>query len=243
MKAKRQAVQWIDGPDKTGSNGVGDEDLDVKPGEDESVGKRGAPQLDVLELELKQSWDLDKGTQEVSSDPEGVTRKAPPNPEERTQEVLPDPVEETRKASLDPGQETREVPLDRKKETREAPSYSDKETREAPSNSEKEAWEAPSDCEKEKTGVARLVAGSMDLGGLIVPMRRKLAIFRQIKSLCTWNRRVHAGIRGAAPQSFLPMDEEGDEKSVSMCDGEGAMILQRKMEISEPIAKGISPEQ
>ena len=41
VKAKRQAVQWIDGPDKTGSNGVGDEDLGVKPGEDESVGKRG----------------------------------------------------------------------------------------------------------------------------------------------------------------------------------------------------------
>ena len=56
VKAKRQAVQWIGGPDKIGSNGVGDEDLDVKPGEDELVAKRGAPQLDVqeLELELKQ---------------------------------------------------------------------------------------------------------------------------------------------------------------------------------------------
>ena len=41
VEAKRQAMQWIDGPDKTGSNGVGDEDLDVKPGEDESVGKEG----------------------------------------------------------------------------------------------------------------------------------------------------------------------------------------------------------
>ena len=43
VESKRQAVQWNDGPDKTGSNGVGDEDLGVKPGEDESVGRRGAP--------------------------------------------------------------------------------------------------------------------------------------------------------------------------------------------------------
>ena len=41
VKAKRQAVQRIYGPDKTGSKGVGDKDLGVKPGEDESVGKRG----------------------------------------------------------------------------------------------------------------------------------------------------------------------------------------------------------
>ena len=50
---KRQAVQWIDGSGKTGSDGVGSEDLDIKPGEDESVGRRGAPQFDVQELELK----------------------------------------------------------------------------------------------------------------------------------------------------------------------------------------------
>ena len=41
MKAKQQVVQWIDGPDKTSSNGVGDEDLDMKPGEDELIGKEG----------------------------------------------------------------------------------------------------------------------------------------------------------------------------------------------------------
>ena len=53
-EAKQQAVQWIDGPDKTGSNGVVNEDLKVKPGEDESVGRMEAPRLDVQELELKQ---------------------------------------------------------------------------------------------------------------------------------------------------------------------------------------------
>ena len=37
VKAKRQAVQWIGGLDKTSSNGVGDQDLDMKPCEGESV--------------------------------------------------------------------------------------------------------------------------------------------------------------------------------------------------------------
>ena len=52
-KAKRQAGQWIGGFGKTGSDGVGDKGLGVKPGEDESVGKRGAPQLEVQEQELE----------------------------------------------------------------------------------------------------------------------------------------------------------------------------------------------
>ena len=44
VKAKRQAVvQWINRSDKTSSNGAGNEDLDMKPGEDDSVGKMGAP--------------------------------------------------------------------------------------------------------------------------------------------------------------------------------------------------------
>ena len=35
VKVKRKVVQWTDGPDTTGSNGVGDEDLGMKSGEDE----------------------------------------------------------------------------------------------------------------------------------------------------------------------------------------------------------------
>ena len=35
------------------SKSVGNEDLGAKPGEDESVGRRGAPQVEVHELELK----------------------------------------------------------------------------------------------------------------------------------------------------------------------------------------------
>ena len=41
-------------PDKTGSSGVGDEDLGLKPGEGGLVERRGDPQLDVQGLELEQ---------------------------------------------------------------------------------------------------------------------------------------------------------------------------------------------
>ena len=98
MKDKRQAVQWIDGPDKIGSNGVGDEDLGVKPGEDESVGRRGAPQLEVQEMKLEQqpaSHRRKKEIQEASPDPEEETQEAPPGPAEETQETPPDRAEET----------------------------------------------------------------------------------------------------------------------------------------------------
>ena len=37
VKAEQHALQWIDGLDKTGSNYIGDEDLNVKPGGDEPV--------------------------------------------------------------------------------------------------------------------------------------------------------------------------------------------------------------
>ena len=178
MKTRRQAVQWIDGPYKTGCKGGGDEDLNVKPGEDESFGKKGAPQLDVLKLELEQPQDPVKGTQEASPSSEGEIREASPDPKEGTQETLPDP-EEIREAPLDPGQEAREVPSDCKEETREASSDPDEETRETPSdlnektwevpsNPEKETQEAPSDSEKTKD-VAGLAAGSTDLERLSYP--------------------------------------------------------------------------
>ena len=53
VEEKRQTVKWIDGPDITGSNGVDNDDLDVKPGKDESFRKRGAPQLEVRGLDLE----------------------------------------------------------------------------------------------------------------------------------------------------------------------------------------------
>ena len=58
---------------------------------------------------------------------------------------------------------------------------------------------------------------------------------------------MHTGVEGAAPQSILPMiedvDEKGDEGSTSKYDGGGSMLLQRKVEIPEPIARGMSSEQ
>ena len=54
---------------------------------------------------------------------------------------------------------------------------------------------------------------------------------------------MHVDVEGAAPQSSLPTNEEGDEESLSMCDGGGTMIFQRKMELRESIARGMSPEQ
>ena len=46
-EGKQKTVQWIDGPYKTVSNGVRNENRGVKPGKYETVGRREAPQLDV----------------------------------------------------------------------------------------------------------------------------------------------------------------------------------------------------
>ena len=97
-KAKRQAVQWIDGPDKTGSDGFGDQDLGVKPGEDESVRQRRVPQPEVQKLELKQqpaSREHKHETQVAPPDPQEGTQEAPTNSEKETREVPSDAEEKT----------------------------------------------------------------------------------------------------------------------------------------------------
>ena len=155
VKTKRQAVQWIDGPDKTSSNGFGDEDLSVKPGEGESVGRRGALQLEVRELELEQqpaSLELRKEVQEALPDPEQGIREAPPDPAEETWKAPSDRKEETREDPLNPEEETREVPLDPEEETWEVPWDPEKETREVPLNLKEGTQEAPSDREDEAHG-------------------------------------------------------------------------------------------
>ena len=109
-----------------------------------------------------------------------------------------------------------------------------------PSNPERDRQEAQSDSEEETKDVAGLTAGSTDLKGVAVHARRKLSISGNVppKMLSrTWIRRVHAGVKGAAPQRFLPTNVEGDEKVVSMCDSRGAMILQGNVELPEPIAR------
>ena len=65
IKAKREAMQRIERPDKTGSNGVDDKDLGIKPGKDELIVRKGVPQLDVHELELQQQPVPQKRKQET----------------------------------------------------------------------------------------------------------------------------------------------------------------------------------
>ena len=102
-------MQWVDGPDKTGSDDVGHEDLGVKPDEDQPVVKRGAPQLNVQELELEQqpaSQDLVEETKETLSKHEKVTKKALSERKQELRVVLSDPEEETQEASSNPEGET-----------------------------------------------------------------------------------------------------------------------------------------
>ena len=94
-------MQWVDGPDKTGSDDVGHEDLGVKPDENQSVVKRGAPQLDVQELELEQqpaSQGLVEETKETLSKHEKVTKKALSKRKQEMRVALSDPEEETQEA-------------------------------------------------------------------------------------------------------------------------------------------------
>ena len=178
VKAKQQAVQWIDGPDKTTSNYVRTEDLGTKPGKDDSVGETEAPQLEVQELELEQQPasqerkqglqvappNLEEGTQDGPPDPEGGG-VAPSDPEGEKREALSDPEGETREATSDPEEETQEVPPDTEEEKREALSDPEEETQKATLDP------------KEKTrGVVGPAAGLTCLGGPVVPARLELTI-------------------------------------------------------------------
>ena len=110
MEAKQQAVLWIDAPDKTGSIGVGNEDLGAKLGEEESVGKRGASQLEMWELELERQLGSQKRKQKI--------QEAPPDSEEETLEAPSDLNEETQEMLLDP-EETQEAPSDSEEEAKD----------------------------------------------------------------------------------------------------------------------------
>ena len=139
-EAKRQAVEWIEGPDKASSHGVGNEDLGAKPGKDESVGRRGAPQLGVQELKLE--------PQPARQGRKQDTQEAPSDPVEETQEAPPDHAEEIQEAPSDTEERIQEEPPDPKEETREVPSDPEEETWKAPSDPEEEEQKAPWDSEE-----------------------------------------------------------------------------------------------
>ena len=144
VKAKRHALQWIDGLDKIGSHGVGDGDLGVKLGEEETVGRRGVLQPDVQELKLVQqpaSLKRRKEIQEAWPDPAEDTQEAPQDPAEKTLEVWLNRKEETREESPDLEEETRAVQLDSKEKTREVALDSEEGTREVPLDPKEETRE------------------------------------------------------------------------------------------------------
>ena len=159
----------------------------------------------------------------MPSDRKEKTREAPSNLEEGTLEAPSNPDEETQEELLDP-----------------------EETHKAPPNPAGETRKAQSDPGVETNDVAGLAAGSADLKAPVIPRvgsSPSAAIFRQIMATRTWSRRVHAGVKGAAPQSFLSTNVRSDEGRMSMCDGGGTMKFQRKVKLPESIAKGMSPEQ
>ena len=55
---KRQAVQWVDGPKKTGGDGTGSDDRGMKSAGDGAIIERRTPQLDVQELGQEQQLTL-----------------------------------------------------------------------------------------------------------------------------------------------------------------------------------------
>ena len=82
---ERQAVQWIDGPKKTGRDGTGSDDRGMKPAGGNIIVERGTPQLNVQELGQEQhehEW------QEAILELEGETQGALSDHGEDTQEVL-----------------------------------------------------------------------------------------------------------------------------------------------------------
>ena len=86
---ERQAVQWIDGPKKTGGDGTGSDDPGMKSAGDEIIVERGTPQLNVQELGQEHQLTLhEHETQEALSEHEGETQGALSELEEETQEAL-----------------------------------------------------------------------------------------------------------------------------------------------------------
>ena len=55
---ERQAVQWVDGPKKTGSDGTSSDDRGMKSAGDGTIVERGTPQLNVQELGQEQQLTL-----------------------------------------------------------------------------------------------------------------------------------------------------------------------------------------
>ena len=96
---ERQAVQWVDGPKKTGGDVTGSYDRGMKSVRDGTIVERGTPQLNVRELGQEQQLTLhEHETQEAFSEHEGETQVVLSKLEEETQEALSELKEETQEA-------------------------------------------------------------------------------------------------------------------------------------------------
>ena len=82
---ERQAVQWVDGHQKTGVDGTDSDDRGMKSAGDGTIVERGTPQLNVQELGQEQQLTLHE---EAFSEHEGETQGALSELEEETQEAL-----------------------------------------------------------------------------------------------------------------------------------------------------------
>ena len=72
---ERQAVQWVDGFNKTGGDGTGSDDRGMKSARDGNIVKRETPQLIVQELGQEQQLTLhEHETQEAFSEHKGETQ-------------------------------------------------------------------------------------------------------------------------------------------------------------------------
>ena len=125
---ERQAAQLIDGPDRTGSMGVGKENFSVKPSEKEPAVIRAAPQIDVHMLEPEEQPEKQPASQQR---------------EQNTQKALSDTEEETHEAPSESEEEKPEAPSDPEEQAREAPSDDEKEAKDASGPTELEGPVAP----------------------------------------------------------------------------------------------------
>ena len=106
---ERQAVQWVDGPKKTGGDGTGSDDRGMKSAGDGTIVERGTPQLNVQELgQGKQLTLHEREMQDAFSEYEGETQGAFSKLQEETQEALSELEEETQEVFLEHEQEQQE---------------------------------------------------------------------------------------------------------------------------------------
>ena len=228
-----QAVQWVDGPKKTGGDGTGSDDRGMKSPGDGTIVERGTPQLNVQELGQEQQLTLDEHeTQEAfgtGSDDRGmksagggtvVGRRGALQLEVQELELEQQPAsslelrKEVQEASSDPAEETREAPSDRKDEAQRTPSYPEEETLEAPSDPEEKILEAPSDPDEKTKYAAGLAEGPTDLEGPVVPASRKRTIGGNLPPNILKAHVEPAGVRrrGRKSTAEFSADERGRQR-------------------------------